>query len=168
MKRKTIHMILLPLVGVIWLTVIVRIFWQEGPSQPTSAKGGPALAFASESAAPDNLRLSLAYEDPFFQQARPARRGGPERIALASPQPASRKAPEAAPAPPPPVNWDFIQYKGLAQVSHSTHITALLQVGGRSAFLKAGQTFEEVVLLAVFADSVRVRFRDEERVIRRK
>ncbi len=163
MKKKNATKILLPLVGLIWIGVLARIFWPATEGTRAPVVSAPAhLEFVGEAVA-DTLSLSLAYEDPFLQEKRPVRLTattsntptGVARSAIAS------STPKPAPTPPAPIDWSFVQYKGLAQVSNGGHQTALLHISGQSVFLEAGQFHRGLQLLSIEGDSVEVEFRGE-------
>lgn len=169
MKKRNANKFLLPLVGLIWIGVLARIFWPaeeavRKPAIPASSQ----LEFAGEAVA-DTLSLSLAYADPFLQTKRPVRRAVSTQLNAS--EVARRSAAAAAKKPQPvpaPIDWGFVQYKGLAQVSNGAHQTALLHISGESVFLEAGQLHRGLKLVAIEGDSVEVEFRGERVKVGRK
>lgn len=163
MKKRNANKFLLPLVGLIWIGVLARIFWpaEEAVRAPAISPSSQ-LEFAGQAVA-DTLSLSLAYADPFLQEKRPVRhatRTSPSPSELAH-RSAAAKQSKPVPTPPAPIDWSFVQYKGLAQVSNGGHQTALLDISGQSVFLEAGQFHRGLQLLSIEGDSVEVEFRGE-------
>lgn len=156
MKNKKFTYVLGFVVLVVWGLIIYRIVGSMGteddasPSQAVSVKKEPYNDYTLPK---DTTRLTLNYRDPFglvkFKD--------------------TVKAPVRKDAAPsivkPATNWSFIKYSGYIRNPGSKQLIALLQINGKSADMKEGETIDKVKLLKNMQDSVKVLYNGKTKFI---
>lgn len=173
MKSKRLQYILFPIVGFIWAYTFYKYFIytpEQESAAPISLPAAP-VEFASSTAEVDSFVLLQEYRDPFLGKVRRAQIT-PDRMPETQP-----KAPNPNPAPrkpakpkeePKPTDWSFLKFSGIVQQSGTDKKIGLLQVNGKMHRVEPGKMYGNVTVLALYADSVRVQFKEEEQTVVRR
>lgn len=156
MKNKKTLYIFLSVNVLVWGLVLYKIF--SSFSNEVSSSGVTAaivpVSFAETSA--DTFSLIANYADPFLGKM----------IVKTDPSPNPGPAPVKKTAPvKTPVVWPTIVYGGLIKNQKSSKQLVLVQINGQENFMNEGSTVNEVQLVKVFKDSIRVLYKKEKKTI---
>ena len=99
----------------------------------------------------DTFSLMANYRDPFLGKI--ATRKVKSNKAPSNPR--IRVAPKR---PKAKTNWPKLAYNGLIKKQASNETLALIQINGKSAIMKIGETLDKVKLLKIYPDSIKVKF----------
>lgn len=159
MKNKKFLWVLLPVVLVVW----GLIFFQIKKAVSSGGKPVPVVK-AQERLIVENrdtitYTLKLDYEDPFLKN---------KRIVVHNPSPVNSKPTPKKPkvvktVTKLPVKWPVIVYKGLINNKKGNKAIYMLEVDGASLFMTPGEVRDELKLLKVYRDSVRMEYKGDEK-----
>jgi hypothetical protein len=154
-NRKAIY-ILIPAVLLIWALIAYQVSEGLQGGAPTYAGAGVSLAdVAPDEADTFTYTLMLHYPDPFLGRVGYTNKAVPaiQDVPAAQRSPAINSKEEKQPQKP-----DLSIYKYIGVVEHKSKKDklALLSVGGRSVMLREGESVEEVKLLKISPDSVKL------------
>ena len=141
----------------IWGLVGYKIYKKIHPDEITFVDPVPAIAVKSVAASIDSFSLSLNYTDPFFKKSFPRNRTNSASIKL------PKKKPVRIPRrPAKPIPFPAVLYKGTVRTDRSA---ALISINGKVRNMGVGEVLEEVTSLKIYKDSIRVKFKEENRTI---
>ncbi|MEZ4850681.1 MAG: hypothetical protein R3B93_19105 [Bacteroidia bacterium] len=173
MKNTNLNKILLPIVFLIWIGVLYRIFWYEPKAETVSIPLASKVSLnISSPIEADTLSLSLDYDDPFNLSERkrkkpashsPAKQSQAKKVAILP-----KKTAKQEPVLPKPIDWSQFAYKGFSQVSDQAEKTALLTIFGSTRYLGEGDSVSGVKVVMISKDSVGISFRNKNRVLYRE
>lgn len=161
MKNKKFIWILLPGVLVIWGLIFFQVKKAVSSSNQPLARPVPIERRAVLSQDTSTYTLKLDYADPFLKNRRPLTRVQP----TTNPQPTPAK-----PVKPKvmktvtklPVKWPNIVYRGLISSKKGKSIY-LLEVDGASVLMTTGEYRDQLRLVKVYTDSVRIEYKGDEK-----
>jgi hypothetical protein len=159
-KNKTKYWLTVAMLGV-WGLVAYRFYQRASPNNGVQTP--TALPKMSGTAAEkDSFSLLLTYGNPFASSDAP-KRTTENNSNAPSKGTAVRTPPEVKPEPPM-VAFPAIGYKGNVKLK-SGRMAAILSIGGSISNIGVGEKLEEVTLLEIYEDSIRVRFQKAEKII---
>jgi hypothetical protein len=167
MKNKKATYMLLSLVVCIWGIIGIRIYKHIHDSD--NDEYNAISAINNSTYIPDsskNVELKLNYKDPFLKrnvvvarststpQINKNRTSANIRNRVSRPnQPVHKKM----------KSWPDIQYSGLILNDKTNEELGLVQIGSQSFLIRNGDIREKIEILAIFADSVIVRYEDDQK-----
>lgn len=149
MKNKSTTVLLAVIFFVVWGTVGYKIYSNTASSEVELSGRLPMHFKPPELEDNEDYSLSLAYDDPFT--------GKVELKKKVKKKPKSNTANMQ-------LNWPGIKYKGCIYSKRS--MLAVLEINGRSSFLRRGEKHDGIKVVRVFRDSVRLEFNNEEKCFR--
>jgi hypothetical protein len=160
MKNKKVIYILLPLVILIWGTILYRILKNIAPEESVSS--GKSYIPSLETARADTFSLIADYPDPFLSRtSAPA----PEPQSIAPLQP---REPVIKPEPVKPViTWPSVKYSGIIRNIKNDRQLGVLQINGKDHLVSQNQSIGGIEVLQVYKDSVLLLYSGEKKVFRK-
>lgn len=159
MKNKKLLYLLLPLTGLIWGTLIYRI-WSGLGTSPETTSVKPSLSSTLESVkVPIDYALHTGLRDPFL--------GGKSMVSTSankSPLPANNPIKKSVPVVNAPAAWPAVSYGGLIKNTKSNKQVALVNINGQSVFMNPGDCNNGLKLLRSFKDSIELCMGKEKRM----
>ena len=165
MKKKKLY-ILGFLVLAIWGTIGYKIY-QGLASEDGDVSRIIPKRMVSDTTAEARYTLNLSYEDPFLKGLRKKK----ERSISRPSKPVVKKNPAVpvpAVAPAPVVNWGIVQYMGFLDNATRVSQVVIVKIQNREYFLRKGEAAEGFVLEAIEADSIKIRFSDSLKYIKKQ
>ncbi len=164
-QSKQVQWLLVAAVAVVWGLVALRFRQYSQADDGVSYAALPARPAPGKDPGADSLRLSPPYPDPFL---------GPGRES-SEPEAGGTRRPAPATVPPPVVlrpgaglpGAPAIRYRGFAR-DGTARGRALLSVDGRRVSLAEGERQGDLLLTAVFRDSVQVLWQGKRVTVRRE
>ena len=165
MKSKFIKRILLVAVPLIWGKYFWDLFANKQLSEELEQLNtSTELNFSPLLFNKDTFQLQLPGWDPFMNEE------GKEIGAFGSAQTpvvSVDKKPEKVKPEPVVTKWPEIQYFGFVKNRDKDKTLCLLRIDGRNHKVSKGDTFNKLVIVGVYHDSVRVSFGGEFRTVRK-
>jgi len=162
MKKKVIY-ILLPIVLMVWGTIVYRIF-NTVNNKTTQNTNTIAIANTNFSSDLDTFSINPYYNDPFLRK-KLAIQSTHEQSTLT--KPIKTKEPVKKNETDNNIQWPSIVYYGRVKNMESEKQFAIIQVNGQSVFMKIGDSEHELKLLKITDDSVEVSFKDNKKIIKK-
>jgi len=153
MKNRKLTIGLLVIAIVVWSIIIYKFV-----SRSATDSGGPVTHVMDTGAIwmpipPDTIRIDNDYDDPFRIDKKPAVKIS-HKPAPVIKQPVKVQAP-----------WPTLKFRGLIKNQSSNSSVALLLVNGKSNIMKKGETIDNLQLMEMWRDSVKVRYNGEIRYV---
>ncbi len=169
MKDKRLTYILLPIVAAIWGFTIYKYFF-ESQEELVPTETTISLTAASDhkvAIVRDSFKLLGDYRDPFLSRIYESKDRRKETAATpVMHQPVPTKKVETKPSPK--TNWSIYKYNGLIQKSGSASTQlGILRIRNKSHFVQTGENIEDLEVLSLSGDSIRLRIGAEEQTIKR-
>ena len=159
MRNRKLNNILLPLVVLIWIGVLIRIFvpFESKEATPIQYPDNQTVIQTSQ-IEPDTFRLSLHYSDPFGLSGSSRRKKKVENpLQQAKTAPSSRPKSTTSKITSPGIDWTQFRYQGLSSsATHRTRI-ALIRYGSRIHYVETGDSLAGMEVYRIFPDSVWLR-----------
>ena len=159
MKKKTLNIVLIFLIIIIWGGVLHKFF--PGEKQPDTS---PSQIYAGNVAIKinrkDSIDLKITNDQPFGIKKTKMVRKDPVTINR-SPN-TMRKAQVKTDLP-----WPLITYHGFVQNEHSKHKLILLKIDGDLVRLKENESFKEMVITKANKDSIVIRRNNQKKIIKK-
>ena len=164
--NKKTYLLVFAVLGV-WGTVIYKLIVGSGGDDaqlPTVTQMN--VTPEVESSLPDTFHIVAKYRDPFLGKTTARKSKRANQVAATTPKnPTVRKAEPKPVEPAPALPWPEVNYNGMVVNSADSAVVALVSIGQSDALLELGGTFNEIELVAIHADSIRVSFQGESRTI---
>lgn len=167
MKNKGVTYVLAIFVVIIWGTIIYRIFYQKDDVVTLESVNVSELSAKSQDQVSD-YQLRLDYSDPFHVYA------SKKTKSVVTSQEKNRTYPQKGNSKPhstfsnvqnPIVAWPQIKYGGL--IISSNNRTAIININGKSGFFTEGQSFGEVTITSITAESITVTYKNQSKTIKK-
>ncbi|MEL6636635.1 MAG: hypothetical protein AAFR05_07780 [Bacteroidota bacterium] len=161
MDNKNVKYLLALAVCAIWGLLGYRIYQKLQPKSDFFLPPAP-ITFVAEGQQ-DSFTLLVNYRDPFLG----GKLRAPEAAPAAAPSPANTQVSTRIPRPVNPrQNRPFPQviYKGLIDLKDGRKV-ALTTAKSKTFNWETGETFAEMTLLAIYEDSIRIKFQESEKTI---
>lgn len=155
MKNKKLTIILLPLVVAIWGTIFWKIFsgGNQTPS-PATPVSRQQMGVQEGNAVRDTINLSFQYPDPF--------------LGTRWQEPDEMEAPvNPVVRPNVVVAWPSVEYMGSVGKHNGTKRLAMLVIGSREFLVRENETTQNIKILSIARDSVKLEYQGDARVLRR-
>lgn len=159
MENKNVRYLLAVAVLAIWGLLGYRIYQKMNPGNDFVAPPPPVLAVTEVEK--DSFTLLVNYPDPFLGTRIPLPEAAP---APANPSNSTTVIPPKISSPPATAVFPQIVYKGLIALKNGRK-AALATVDGKTMNWGWGENYEEMTLLDIQEDSIRVRYQEEEKTI---
>lgn len=156
-KNKKAIWVLLPVVLGLWGLIAFRVSKAVGGDKQLPAVAVATATVAKATEPKEVYELELDYADPFLKGRRPV-----VQKTVPKPKSTPKKPVVKKTVKPIPLRWPDIKYHGLIG-SEKGGSTVILNVGGESWFMSAGELKNELKLLKVHEDSVVVEFQGKEK-----
>ena len=157
MKNKKLIYILLPLVILIWGSIIYKIFYNTSREEELADEILPQKNISATSVL-DTFSIIANYRDPFLGNVVYSENNVnevPKQKVL--PQPKVEQV----------VQWPNIVYGGMIKNQQSTKQLALLKINGKENIIKAGEMVGTIELVKIYKDSVEVKMGKVGKVVRK-
>lgn len=154
-NKKTLY-ILVPLVVIVWGLIIYRICNNlKKPHDSDMTYRSVQTAMAEDELVLDTFTIIANYRDPFLGKTRTYR--------TISSNTKSKKAESKRPQRirTRRIRWPVIVYNGVISDESKGKNIALVSINNNSYLMKTGEINEEVTLLIIFPDSIRVEYQEE-------
>jgi hypothetical protein len=162
MKNKKTAWILLPAVLSIWGFLGWKLYAaMNTESLPTRNFSNAQTGYSEDQLIPDTYRLLLDYPDPFLA----AVKSESAHTVKKSSQSSGITIPKIAPVTT--TTWPEIQFAGLVKSPKDGKMVGFLSVNGVSHFVKNQDVIEELLILKLWNDSVKVSLGRETRMVRK-
>lgn len=148
---------MLPAVLALWGIIAFRVSKAIGDDEKTLTVATARVTVAQSKVDSLDYELVLNYDDPFLK-------GRKVIVKKVEPKPGSKpkKTEVKKTVKKLPLKWPDIHYHGLIG-SKGGGSTIILNVGGQSWFMSAGELKEELKLLKVHEDSVVIEYKENEK-----
>jgi hypothetical protein len=164
MKKKVIY-ILLPIVLMVWGTIIYRIF-NTVNQKNTNVTNTIAIANTDFSNDLDTFSINPFYNDPFLRKKQIAETIHTQ-TAFAKPIKVEELVKKNDSDTDNNKQWPSIIYHGRVKNIESQQQFAIIQINGQSVFMKTGDSESDLKLLKITDDSVEVSFKNNKKIIRK-
>ena len=159
MNKKKINYILLPLVLFIWGGVIYTLVDGLSSSSDEYPVNKPLPQVKMEDIENDTFVLLANYRDPFlkkkFQQFTSVENNSPINTSK------NKIKPPITEAVKPAIDWSFIQYHGRIKNQKTGRNVGMLSINGQSHLINEGEKVQQVKLITLSEDSVKVSYQDK-------
>ena len=156
MKNKKSVYILLPVVVIIWGTLLCKIFQGRGISHDLSIQTTIKRENSSEEKARENIELSYNYKDPFLKTSTKT-----ESVT-------DNNSQHEQPYYNAGYMWAEIEYSGIIKTNDKQNMTGLLNINGKKHLLRTGSEVDGIKVIYIHPDSIYLEFQREKRSFRRK
>jgi hypothetical protein len=153
MKNKKLTYILLPLVAVIWAFVIFQFFFKS--ENEFVAPSVQAFNFQEKQDSLTFIAVNFDFPDPFLKRKIISSNIKHKTLTNKQSKPIPKRKPIVK-----QIIWPKIEYGGTVNETKG-----LVNINGRLNILNELQLSQEVTLLNLYPDSIRVQFKSEEKVI---
>lgn len=163
-------MILIPVVVAIWSYAVYKyLFWSEETNVPTTQTTSHKPQ-ATNQGTDSAFTLIANYRDPFLDKPSFPRKT--PSTPSPTPQPKPGATPSPAPKPSitvPVIDWSIARYNGLVQRAGTTNERdGLLSITNHVYHVSPGDIVKGIEVLALYPDSIRLRFEDETKTITKR
>ena len=156
MKNKKIIYLLLPLVVIIWGIILYRVFSiSADPGLPTADH--PSINKDAATPLLDTFSINANYRDPFLDKVMRVQHD--DKIK----NPTAKKVEKVI----TPSKWPDLTYFGIIKNQESGKKLIMINIDGKSNFIKEGHEASGIHLLKVYKDSIEVSFMKEKRIVRK-
>lgn len=157
MKNKTTVYLLLPIVIVVWGVIIFRVFsFKEANVEVELARKSDTVVIEEE-ACNVNLELLLNYKDPFFNIINSKKKSnyasGITKDIIRNGKSVKQEN---------KISMPFIKYNGMLINESKNKRVGLFEIQNKDLVLSEGESFNNVVILNIWSDSVLVKYKDIE------
>ena len=164
MKRSSLKYILIVFVIIVWGIVFYKVIKVIRGSEITANHNIVFTKSDSTHRTVDTFSIIANYPDPFLRrsiaQATSEKKGINKEKKVKSPVDAQKKMPSFK-------NWPNIIYAGLVSNPGGNKSTVLITINGAGNIMKKGDVTNEIEVIAITRDSVKLRFQSEYRYIKR-
>ncbi len=167
MKNKKLTYVLIPLVLLVWGTIIYKIV-KVANNDDDSSKMYKSTFMENEGneLLSDTFSIHPNYRDPFISK-RTKGATSPENSIHSPATPNSNEINKSIALPSSSGRWPAIVYSGLIKNQKSNKQLALIQIDGKANIMKTGDIMEQIELTKIFRDSIEVKFYKEKKIIKR-
>lgn len=160
MNKKTLNIILLVFMTIIWGLVGRRLFLNANATAPdvVTAQVQPTTTY--KAIAKDTFSLEHLDRDPFLGVVR--------NYTVTTTKSTKKGNPVPTKKGPPGIKWPTVNYYGLVKKASSKQPLALLKINNKTHYVKARDVIEEVKILTVTRDSIALQFRKEKKYIKKQ
>lgn len=163
--KKNIIYVLLPIVLLLWGTIIYRIFNTVNPKKE-QATNITSIINSDFSSDLDTFSINPFYNDPFLRKKQlvetihiQPKLNHPLKVI----EPVKKNDNETESNK----SWPSIIYHGRVKNVESQQQFAIIQINGQSVFMKAGDSESELKLLKIADDSIEVSFKSNKKIIKK-
>ena len=161
MKNKKQIWILGPLVLLVWGMIGYRVFNAlKGNSETYPVYQAPPSVQGSDSTQSNAYSLIKNYPDPFLKKERRSVSGISTKTNSSRAKVKTRVTKTVVPIP---LRWPVVNYKGSIERRSTSSILYVLEIEGINYFLSKGDEENDLKLLEVYEDSVKVEFKGKEK-----
>lgn len=166
-------MILIPVVAAIWGYAVYKyFFWSESESETVEVVAPSTTNEASINQDSERkFTINGGYRDPFLGKSEPKVRADVEVTSFVENVPIDKPAPAPPPVPVatiPTIDWSIVRYNGYVQNTVGESMDGLLSVSGRIYHVNQGAVVKGIEVLAMNADSIRLKFAGESKTIAKR
>lgn len=166
MKNKKLTYILIPLVLMVWGTIIYRIV-SVGEVDKDYSKAYTSLdENETNGILTDTFEIHTNYRDPFLGN-RTRKSISSENVQTSFTTSSNIISNNATVSVRSSIKWPDIVYSGLIKNQKSNKQLALVQIDGQANIMKLGDVVGEITLSKIFRDSIEVKFYKEKRIIKK-
>lgn len=162
MKNKKTAYYLIPVVLLLWGYIGYKIFNGLSSDDDTVHYNSVVkTVLVDDSVVYEKPILLFTYSDPFLDRSvlENAKERKSEAISNRTKSTRNKKAVKRVRN----INWSFVQYNGNIKAKNDK--VALLVINKKNSILKVGEEMNEVFVQAIYDDSVRVKYHEQEKTI---
>jgi len=161
MKNKKVTYILIPVVLVLWGSIIYKVYvYMYGDNPVNTGFPDTGSRMGKQDVIPDTFSIHPDYRDPFSVKTIAKATGGSSAIEKES-------STQIKPKTTVNVSFPAVQYIGMIRNQESNKQLVMLSVNGQSTSIGMGMEFGGIQLLKVYKDSVEVRWGKERKFIKK-
>ncbi|MGB3948533.1 MAG: hypothetical protein WBM13_11155 [Bacteroidia bacterium] len=165
MKKNVIY-ILLPIVLIVWGTIIYRIFNTVNHTTALNTNTS-AITNANFSNVLDTFSINPIYNDPFIRKKQVIEPILHTQTTIAKPTKEKELVKKNDTDTQNNKNWPNIIYHGRVKNVETQQQFAIVQINGLSVFMKSGDVESELKLLKITDDSIEVSFQNNKKIIKK-
>lgn len=168
MKNKKFTYILIPLVLVLWGTIVYRIFHTVNNNNSTTLMDkDSSVSTIQGQIVPDTFSIHPDYNDPFQRQKAKNPNSSKIHIQAVTNHSQEQQNTKQAINQIVALTWPNIIYNGLVKNQKSNKQLAILQVNGQSNIMQVGDIIADVKLVKITTDSVELVFQNTKKAIKK-
>lgn len=170
MKNKKLNYILIPAVLFIWGAIIYNVVSGASGDEELPAYGTIPKVEREGMASLDSFVLDLDYKDPFLSRRNhtgvsSSYTGSVSNSSTSTSKPKKVEKPKVV---EPPMDWSFIEYHGIFTNSDKKVGVATVTINSKDYLLDKGDEIEEVKLLLLTEDSIKISYQGKNAFIKKK
>ena len=154
-KKKTLY-IMLPLVALVWGVVFYQLYTYFF-SEPTYATQEVQQTVNIDEIKKDTFSIVANYRDPFLGKKIKSNKGNVKNNKANSSRIKMSKSIEKP--------WPVVTYKGMIKNNNSNRRVGIVIVGGKERLVKEGDIIDEVKIVKIEKEIIKVRFQKESKTI---
>lgn len=160
MKNKKLVYILLPLALIVWGLVIYRIITFTNQDEDLSFQNSFQQVKLVDSTLVDTFTITANYKDPFKRTlAVSSNKKNEKQNQKVNKRGTQRNRSVRR------IRWPDIQYGGIIENNQQNEIIAIIKIDEKSYLLKKGDENQDVKVLEIYNDSIRLEYKEEKKTI---
>ena len=161
MNKKTLNIILVVLMAVIWGLVGSRLFLNANATTTNASNTIIQPTTTYKALAKDTFQLEYLERDPFLGNVGKYNISPSNTANKKSVKGANKKGSVA-------IKWPAVSYFGLVKKASNKQPLALLKVNNKTQYVKAKDVIEEIKILKITRDSIALQFQNEKKYIKKQ
>jgi hypothetical protein len=156
-KNKKLTYILLPLVILIWGTIIWKFITGVSNSGINEFKSKPIPVTESVKEAPDTIQLTFQYNDPFLHSYSES---------VVSPQP-ENVVENPIKSPNIVIAWPRVEYRGAIGKHKQGNYLGMIKFADKEGLVKENELIDNARVLCIAPDSIELEYMGDKRFFKR-